>query len=322
MAIEGEGASDGFGSAADLLGDAAGGGGTGGGGGGDGGAGGGSGDGGAGGGENGGGEGGGFTAPDWFEKVSAQAGEGETSSNRDWLTAKGVKDIDGLAKIARDTERALRDNGRVKVPGEGAKPEEITAFRTAIGVPDKVDGYEIKGPEGIKLNEPLINSLRESALKHGAPKGAFEGLVGDFIQSQLDEAAATKKAQDDGINDWKSAQGAKLNEQTAHIEAAARGLGLSSEEMSWFRTMPTGAGRALDLLSKLGSGMAEDVLVTGGKGRFGVSGAEAKTQMDQMKADPDISAKIMKPGTPERARWDLLNASYSEYEAARRDKEG
>lgn len=316
MAIEGEGASGGFGSSADVFGDAPGGGGN------DADTGAGGGEGGAGGGDNGGGEGGGFAAPDWFEKVSAQAGEGESSSNRDWLTAKGVKDIDGLAKIARDTERALRDNGRVKVPGEGAKPDEISAFRLAIGVPDKVDGYEIKAPEGVKLNEPLINSLRESALKHGSPKGAFEGIVGDFIQSQLDEAAATKKAQDDGVNDWKSAQGAKLNEQTAHIEAAARGLGLSSAEMAWFRTMPTGAGRALDLLSKLGSGMAEDVLVTGGKVRFGVSGAEAKTQMDQMKADPEVAKKIMVAGTPERARWDRLNASFSEYEAARRDKEG
>jgi hypothetical protein len=172
---EGAGGAD-FGGADDLFGGAAAGGaggGDAGAGAGDGGA---AGDAGGSGGDGQGGEGsGGAAAPDWFEKVSSAAAEGETSSNRDWLTAKGVKDIDGLVKITRDTERALREGGRIKVPGEGAKPEEVTAFQRAIGVPEKVDGYEIKGPEGVPLNDPLLASLRESALKHGAPKGAFEG---------------------------------------------------------------------------------------------------------------------------------------------------
>lgn len=262
-------------------------------------------------------EGGGFVAPDWFEKVSAQAGEGETASNRDWLQAKGVKDLDGLTKIARDTEKALRENGRVKVPGDGAKPEEVAAFRAAIGVPDKVDGYEVKGPEGVPLNEPLIKSLTESALKHGAPKGAFEGLVGDFIQAQLDEAKQLEDRQMSEMKDKLAEWGGKKDANLAHIDAAARALGFNRDDMTWFRSMPGGAGRALDLLAKLGSGMAEDTLITGGKGRFGVTGAEAKTALEAMKADPEISRKILVKGSPERIRYDRLNAAVSEFEAAK-----
>ena len=261
------------------------------------------------------GEGGGAgTTPDWFERVSATAGEGETSSNRDWLAAKGVKDIDGLVKSYRVAEKSLRDGGRVKVPGEGAKPEEIAAWNKAIGVPEAVEGYEVKGPEGVPLNEPLIGALRESALKHGAPKGAFEGLVSDFIKLQMDEAAAETKRQDDLAQAWLKDQGAKADEQRAHVNTAARSLGLTKTDMAGLRS-GLGADRALGLLAKLGAGMAEDVLMTCGSNRFGVTGAEAQAEIDRLKTDADFQSKN-KPGTPERTRWDRLNRQAAEYKAA------
>lgn len=246
--------------------------------------------------------------PDWFEKVSAETKDGETSSNRDWLAAKGVKDLDGLTKIARDTERALRENGRIKVPGEDAKPEDIAAFKAAIGVPDKVDGYEIKAPEGVPLNEPLINSLRESALKRGAPKEVFEGLVGDFIKLQMDEAAAESATQDNLALEWVKQQGAKKDEQLAHVDSAARALGFSKQDMAGLRA-GLGADRALTILAKLGAGIAEDTIITGGKGRFGVTGAEAQAEIDKLKADPEFQKRVMVPGSAERTRWDRLNAA-------------
>jgi hypothetical protein len=307
MAIE-DGADD-VGGAAALLGGAAGAGGGDGGNGGEAGGQGGGADGG-----DGGQGGGGDAAPDWFDKVSAQAAEGETSSNRDWLQTKGFKDIDTLVRSYREAEKAVRDGGRIKVPGEGAKPEELTAFRTAIGVPEAVDGYEVKAPEGVPLNEPLIAALRESALKHGAPKGAFEGLVSDFIQVQLDDAAAEAKRQDDLAAGWVKEQGAKATEQLAHIDTAARSLGLTKTDMVGLRS-GLGADRALGLLAKLGAGMAEDVLITGGSNRFGVSGKEAVAELDRLKGDADFQAKN-KPGSPERQRWDRLNRMAAEHSAA------
>ncbi len=306
MAIE-DGADD-VGGAAALLGGAAGAAG------GDGGAGGGGDPGGAAGGDGGAGGQGGDAAPDWFERVSAQAAEGEGASNRDWLATKGFKDIDTLVKSYREAEKSLRDGGRIKVPGEGAKPEEVTAFRSAIGVPEAVDGYEVKAPEGVPLNEPLINALRESALKHGAPKGAFEGLVSDFIQVQLDEQTAEAKRQDELAAGWVKEQGAKANEQLAHIDTAARSLGLTRTDMAGLRS-GLGADRALGLLAKLGAGMAEDVLITGGSNKFGVSGAQAVAELDRLKSDADFQAKN-KPGSPERQRWDRLNRTVAEHLAA------
>lgn len=313
MAFEEGGNADGGangGGASDLLGGATGaaGGGA------DGGQGGGANDGGAGDGQ--GGAGGAGEAPDWFGNVSDKPGEGETTSNRDYLAAKGVKDLDGLVKMTRDTEKALRENGRVKVPGEGAKPEEVAAFHAAIGVPDSVEGYQVEAPEGVKLDDSVIGALRESALKNGTPAGAFKGLVSDFVKIQIEQADAAKQEQDAQAAAWMKEQGGKTDEQIAHINSAARSLGLTKEDMSWFRGMPGGTGRALGLLAKLGSGMAEDVLTTGGSNRFGITGSEAQAEIDRLKGDDDFQAKN-KPGSPERARWDRLNRQAAEYKAAK-----
>src|SRR5690606_21574553 len=87
--------------------------------------------------------GGGGADTDGYEQVSAETGEGESASTRDWLKASGVKDINGLAKLARDNQRALRESGRIKVPGEGATDAEIAEFHKAIGVPEKPTDYAV-----------------------------------------------------------------------------------------------------------------------------------------------------------------------------------
>jgi hypothetical protein len=78
-----------------------------------------------------------------------------------------------------------------------------------------------------------------------------------------------------------------------------------------------GADRALGLLARLGAGMAEDVLITGGSNRFGVSGAEAQAELDRLKGDAEFVAKAMKAGTPERTRWERLNRQAAEYQAGK-----
>ncbi|SFR86533.1 hypothetical protein [Sphingomonas jatrophae] len=269
------------------------------------------GDGGAGGGAGGGGDGGasgdgGRPAADWLQSFSADPGDENAPSHRDWLASKGFKSLDDVARSYRETEKALRGSGRISVPGEGAKPEEIATFREAIGVPKEATAYEIKAPDGVKLNEPLNDALRASALKHGVPKGAFEGLVGDYIQAQLDETAAETQRQDGlaaaKLKEW----GAGRDEKLAQVEAASRALGFTKADLGGLRNA-LGADRALDLLAKLGNGMAEDTLINGGKGRFGITSTEARAEMDRLKTDPEFQKKVMVKGSPERIRWDRLN---------------
>ncbi len=287
------------------------------------------GDGGAGGGDGGGGDGGagggdggdGTADPAWYASLSAEGGDADNPSHRDWVKSAGIKDVDGLAKVARDNMRALRESGRIKVPGEGAKPEEIAEFNKAIGVPDDATGYSIAAPKGadgedLPLDADLVGRLAESAFKHGAPKAVFEGIAGDFIQMQLDDAAkfdAEQKAAADAlVKSW----GAGATEKLAAIDRAAKALGITRDEMVAARNA-WGAEALMNRLVKLGEGMAEDVMINGGQGKFGVSGAEAQAELTRLKADKEFTAKLMSGDVTAKARWDRLIGAVAAWEDAK-----
>lgn len=264
--------------------------------------------------------------PDWYGTLSADAIDEQNASNRDWVKSKGFKDLDGLIKAHRSAERAIHDSGRIKVPGEGAAAEEITAFNKAIGVPDDIKGYElptIEGADGnpIPLDDTLLGKLLPKAIEHGVPAKAMNGLVADFVKLQLDEAADMDAQQRQDAQAWLAKQGANGNARVSAIDSAARALGLSKTDMIGMRGL-LGADRALEMFAKLGEGMAEDIMLTGGKGRFGVSGAEAQGQLDEMKqkagADPVFAAAVRKAGSPENARWNRLTDAVGAWEEEKR----
>lgn len=260
---------------------------------------------------------GGAADPDWYAQLPSDLGEGESASLRDRVKAAGVKDIGTLAKRFFDTQRALHDSGRIKVPGEGANAEELATFRKAIGVPDDAKGYDmpvpkgadgqpLKGPDGepVQLNAPLLERLAGVAHQAGVPKAAYHALVQDFVQAQLEELGqADAKAQQEAqakAAEW--GRDAPAKQQDVNRGLAA--LGLSREEALQVRAA-LGAGRAMDIFQKLGSGLAEDVMMAGNGGaqRFGISASEAQGYLDSVKKDAALGAKVMVPGSPEEARY-------------------
>lgn len=258
--------------------------------------------------------------PDWWGTLSAEGGDGDNPSNRDWIKANGVKDLDGLTKIARDNQRALRESGRIKIPGDGASAEEVAAFNKAIGVPDDAKGYVITAPKDadgndLELDTALIDRMAESALKRGAPKAMFEGIVSDFIQAQLDDAAASDAQQRADAAAIVKSWGATSKEKLAAVDRAASALGFTSADMVAIRNA-LGSEKALNTFVKLGEGMAEDVLISGGRGKFGVSGAEAVAEIEKLKGDKEFQAKLMAGDSASVARWDRLNEASAAYQQA------
>lgn len=259
--------------------------------------------------------------PDWYGSLSADAGEAETASHRDYIKGKGFKTVDDVVKAYRSAEKAIHDTGRVKIPGEGATPEELTAWRKATGVPDDAAGYTITAPKDadgndIELDNDLLGGLTETAHKLGVPKPMLEGLVGDFIQSQLDQAAAHDSEQRAAgaavLKEWGAGQAEKL----AAVDRAASALGFTSQEMVAIRNA-IGADKALKTFAKLGEGMSEDVLISGGRSKFGVSGAEAQAELTRLKADPEFTDKLMKGDVAAKARWDRLIGAVAAWEDAK-----
>lgn len=259
----------------------------------------------------------GGAAPDWYGALSAETVEGETASNLDYVKAKGFKDIDGLVKAYRHAEKGLHESGRIKVPGEGATDQEIAEYRQAIGVPAEPSGYQVpefKDAAGnpIPINTELTERIFANAHKIGLPKAAAEQLVADEIRTQLEEHdAAVKQIQADAqkhVAGW----GAEKEQALAQVNAALKELGFSREDVAHMRAMPGGVGKFLDAMRKVGSNFTEDTLVKGDRKPFGMTPQQAQTEIDAMKADPEVQKKVMVPGSAERQKWDRLNAVLAE----------
>ena len=311
----GEGAGEGVGSAADFLG-----------GGSDGGSGAGAGAGGESqqGGEGGGGEGGsgaditGGADPDWYGSLSGDA-DGESASNRDWVKAKGFKDLDGMAKALRSAEKAIHDTGRVKIPGEGASEAEVAAFHKAIGVPDDVKGYAVEpltGEDGnamttadgkpVEFDQAMIDRIAPIALKAGVPVKAFSALVQEVARADLENMAAQQAEELKQANEIAKGWGKDREENLAAMDNAAKALNLSRGDLLKLRSS-LGPEKSMGLLVKIGNGIREDTMIDGGgRQSFGLSGSEAQAEMDRLKKDKSFVDKAMLPGSPENARWKRL----------------
>lgn len=247
----------------------------------------------------------------WLEQLSGDVGDGESSSVRDWVKSKNFKDMTALARSAWHAEKALHESGKVKVPGEGASESDRRAFFTAIGVPEDAKGYEVpeikdKNGEVVPMNTALLDRLAGAALKGGVPKAGFAAIVADFVASQMEEIAGADAEQHADaaakLKEW----GNQKPQKMVAVQQALDALGLNRDEAVRLRAV-LGAGRSMDIFAKLGEGLAEDRLLPGGNGtRFGISGADAQAQIDEMRGDKATRDKIMVPGTPERARYDRL----------------
>lgn len=265
----------------------------------------------------GGGDQGGAADQAFLSQFPTDALEGDSASLQDWVKASGVKDLAGLAKVARDNQRALRESGRVKVPGEGAAADEVAAFRTAIGVPESAEGYQvaaIKGADGndVPLDTPLLQRLAATAHEAGVPKAGYEALVNDFVAAQLEEFNGMEAEQRAAGKAWADKQGDKSPARLAAVNRGAQVLGISGEEVAALRNS-LGATRALEMLSGLGDKVGEDVLLgpSGGQA-FLVSGDQAQAEIDRMRGDPALVAKMTVQGTPENAKYNRLLATAGE----------
>ena len=109
-----------------------------------------------------------------------------------------INDLGGLFKMAATAQRkatqdeakyAEKYKGMVRVPDENTRSEDVAAFRTATGVPDSKDGYELSVPDGDDKAgfEAIAGVIRPAAHEAGVPGKALSGIwskVVAVIQAQ------------------------------------------------------------------------------------------------------------------------------------------
>lgn len=82
----------------------------------------------------------------------------------------------------------------LRVPGEGATPEDWNNFHKSIGVPESADGYEYKAPEVPEALKPyfatdenFLTAMKAAAIKAGVRPEGFKHLTEAFDQYYLSE---------------------------------------------------------------------------------------------------------------------------------------
>ena len=109
--------------------------------------------------------------------------------------------------------QAKISSGEYKIPlAKDAKPEEVTAWREANGIPDKPEGYDLK-LENIEIGEqdkPLLKAFLESAHSANMTKdqvkaslGAYYGMVDAAKQEMINKDATAKTEAEDALRaEW------------------------------------------------------------------------------------------------------------------------
>jgi len=113
------------------------------------------------------------------------------------------KDVGSLAKSYVETKALVgkRVDGLVKIPGEQATADEVTAWRKAIGVPEQPDGYTVRLPDGVTVHAETLAAFRKRAHDLGLTPKQAEALVQFDLerhqasQQQAHTQAATAKTE-------------------------------------------------------------------------------------------------------------------------------
>lgn len=156
----------------------------------------------------------------------------------------------------------------VLVPGPDAKPEQIAAFRKAIGVPEKPEGYGLKKPEklpeGVEWPEDRMAKLAAVAHEAGIPPAALQKIVEFSIAANGEAHSARKLAAEKQKAEFMAAQKSELqkawgNDMTTKANMAARAaitFGLDPNDGLFDNA------KVVMAFAKVGEAMSEDKLVT------------------------------------------------------------
>lgn len=256
---------------------------------------------------------------DWMKSFSGEKA-GDEPSNQEWLAKTGVKDPDGLVKIARDLRRAQSESGKVKIPGENATDDERAAFREAIGAPKEAAGYEVTMPEGAEqyhLDTAVMEPLKVIAHKHGVPAPAFKEMADVFLAAAVDDAksevARTDTEAADQIKEWGPLAGQRKEE----FRRGAQLLGLGKGDIAAIQR-EFGAGKTLALFAKIGELAGEDFFATGNPSqRFGIPNLEAaQAQLDGLINDAGFNNLLRAKDAAAVAKYNRAVDAVSSFKAA------
>jgi hypothetical protein len=98
-------------------------------------------------------------------------------------TLEKYKTVPDMAKALANANALI--GKKLGVPSERSTPEEVSAYRRALGVPESFDDYDFtpaEAPDGFSWDKAAMRPFAEAAHKHNIPPSAMKDLAGLFAQ--------------------------------------------------------------------------------------------------------------------------------------------
>lgn len=152
---------------------------------------------------------------DWREKAAEHYAAGDKKAyDKELRRLQGITDPTGLYGMYREMEARMTSGGLIKMPGKDAKPEDVAAFRKALGVPETPEEYfkGIKLDNGAvigELDKPIADDFAKAAHAAGATPEVVNGVLNWYFAKQEQEAAAL----DEADHNYRVSSEAALKEQ-------------------------------------------------------------------------------------------------------------
>lgn len=224
-----------------------------------------------------------------------------------------------MAESAWNLEKLIgheRAGRTVVIPGDDAPPEEVSAFRAKMGVPEKADDYMsvIKVPEGQPdtFAKEAANWFHEAGIP---PKQA--GMLAEkwnAFQAQGAQQQAEQQAQrsDQEFGQVVAAWG---KEADANLELGKRAATQfipakdAAERQAILGKLEGAIGTKamLEMFANIGKGLGEHKVHTNGdSGGMGMSPAEAQAKINSLKADQAWTQAYLKGDAGKKTEMERL----------------
>lgn len=244
-----------------------------------------------------------------------------------WVGSKGFKDPSAVAESAYNLEKLIgfdKAGRTLVIPKDDATPEEIKAFNTKLGVPEKAEEYKLPLPQN--YDPKMTAEIQGWMHKAGATPKVAEALTKQFLEFSAAQQktagdaliASSDKAFADVTHKWgpKAQENLELGKRFAAQLLPAEvtlddGSKVSRQDLLERVFNATGAtGVMLELFANAGKGMGEhQVLSNGQGGGFGdLSPQAAQQRIAALKADPAWSKAYLGGDKDKLAEMTRLNA--------------
>lgn len=261
------------------------------------------------------------------------AGEGkpwyasiQDEGTRTWAEAKGFKDPLAVVESAYNLEKLMgfdKAGRTIVVPDDKATPEQVSAFRAKLGVPEKADGYKLPIPEG--GDDAFAKTASSWFHEAGIPAKSAETLAAKWN----DYAAAVAQQQEDAFH--ADTENGLKELQAEYGEAFEQNVELGKRASKQF--IPAKSDKERDavlgkiqraigtkdfvrLFSSIGAGLAEHKNQNGEGSSMILTPAQAKQQLQELKSNKEWLASFQ-AGDPVKAAEKsalakMANPSYPE----------